>query len=161
MHLTGCHDHSHAKDLAEMKGEAMRVTLLGLSCNLFLGTVQLASGTYCHSAALTSDAWHTLTDPLFLLVSFSGFRRCSACVASSSLLFDLLFGGVRKPFRALTWAGLPGRPHHLRLPVLNHMSKKEAASFPTGCSNASETPPTGRQQPLKPFEASLKAIKSH
>lgn len=70
MHLLGgCHDQSHASDLAEMKGEAMRVALLGLGCNLFLGGLQLASGSYCHSAALTSDAWHTLTDSFADLIT--------------------------------------------------------------------------------------------
>ncbi|CAK9095206.1 Mitochondrial metal transporter 2, partial [Durusdinium trenchii] len=67
--LGGCHDQSHAVDLAEMKGEAMRVTLLGLGCNLFLGGLQLISGSYCHSAALTSDAWHTLTDSFADLIT--------------------------------------------------------------------------------------------
>jgi len=67
--LGGCHDQSHASDLAEMKGEAMRVALLGLGCNLFLGGLQLFSGNYCHSAALTSDAWHTLTDSFADLIT--------------------------------------------------------------------------------------------
>lgn len=67
--LGGCHDQSHSTDLAEMKGEAMRVALLGLGCNLFLGGLQLFSGNYCNSAALTSDAWHTLTDSFADLIT--------------------------------------------------------------------------------------------
>ncbi|CAJ1327062.1 unnamed protein product, partial [Effrenium voratum] len=62
--LGGCHDQSNSSELADMKGDAIRVTLLGFGCNCFLGGLQWLAGSYCHSAALTSDAVHTLTDSL-------------------------------------------------------------------------------------------------
>ena len=64
LHVLGCHDHSHSADMSELKGEAIKVTLLGFSFNCLLGSLQFFAGDYCKSAALTSDAVHTLTDSL-------------------------------------------------------------------------------------------------
>jgi len=50
--------------MSELKGEAIRVTLLGFTFNCLLGLLQYFAGDYCKSAALTSDAIHTLTDSL-------------------------------------------------------------------------------------------------
>ena len=50
--------------MSELKGEAIKVSLLGFSFNCLLGVLQYFAGGYCKSAALTSDAFHTLTDSL-------------------------------------------------------------------------------------------------
>ena len=63
LHVLGC-DHSHSAEMSELKGEAIKVTLLGFSFNCLLGVLQYFAGNYCKSAALTSDAIHTLTDSL-------------------------------------------------------------------------------------------------
>lgn len=47
--------------------------------------VRLVSGNYCHSAALTSDAWHTLTDPKRELRRHATAR----CCPGGSLVYQL------------------------------------------------------------------------
>ncbi|CAE7311623.1 MTPC1 [Symbiodinium microadriaticum] len=64
LHVLGCHDHGHSAEMSELKGEAIKVTLLGFTFNCLLGVLQYFAGNYCNSAALTSDAIHTLTDSL-------------------------------------------------------------------------------------------------
>mmetsp|Transcript_69767 Transcript_69767/g.130300 ORF Transcript_69767/g.130300 Transcript_69767/m.130300 type:complete len:444 (-) Transcript_69767:24-1355(-) len=62
--LGHAHDHSesHALELAQLKGEALRITSFGFGFNCVLGAIQVYVGLACNSAGLLSDGTHTLAD---------------------------------------------------------------------------------------------------
>mmetsp|Transcript_12367 Transcript_12367/g.27482 ORF Transcript_12367/g.27482 Transcript_12367/m.27482 type:complete len:437 (-) Transcript_12367:29-1339(-) len=62
--LGHAHDHSesHALELAQLKGEAYRITAFGFGFNAVIGAIQVYVGLACSSAGLLSDGTHTIAD---------------------------------------------------------------------------------------------------
>mmetsp|Transcript_66197 Transcript_66197/g.158327 ORF Transcript_66197/g.158327 Transcript_66197/m.158327 type:complete len:436 (-) Transcript_66197:13-1320(-) len=68
------HEESNALELAQLKGEALKITAFGFGFNVLLGGIQVWAGLYCNSAGLLSDGFHTVGDSGSDIATFMALR---------------------------------------------------------------------------------------